>query len=83
MTLWLTAATGMLLGLGPCCIVVLRGRMMERFVALQMAQVIVVLAMVLMAIGYGRSIYLDVALAMSALSLASGLVFVRFLERWL
>lgn len=83
MTLWLMAATGMLLGLAPSCIGVMHGRIMERFVALQMAQIVVVLTMVLMAIGYQRSIYLDVALAMSALSLASGLVFVRFLERWL
>jgi len=34
----------------------------EIVVALQMAQVIVVLAMILMALGYERSIYLDVAL---------------------
>jgi multicomponent Na+:H+ antiporter subunit F len=81
--IWLTAATAMLLGLAPCCLVVLSGRMMERFVALQLAQVIVVFTMVMMAVGYGRSIYLDVALVMAVLALASGLVFVRFLERWL
>jgi multicomponent Na+:H+ antiporter subunit F len=81
--IWLAAATGLVLGLAPCCVVVLRGRMMERFVALQLAQVIVILAMVMMALGYGRSIYLDVALVTAVLSLASGLVFVRFLERWL
>ena len=81
--IWLAAATGMLLGLVPCCFVVLRGRVMERFVALQLAQVIVVLTMIMMAVGFGRSIYVDVALVMAVLALASGLVFVRFLERWL
>ncbi len=81
--IWLIAAAAILLGLAPCCIVVLRGRMMERFVGLQLAQVIVVITMIMMAVGYGRSIYLDVALVMAVLALASGLVFVRFLERWL
>ena len=81
--IWLAAATGMLLGLAPCCFVVLHGRVMERFVALQLAQVIVVLTVIMMALGYGRSIYMDVALVMAVLVLASGLVFVRFLERWL
>ncbi len=81
--IWLAAASAMLLALVPCCAVVLRGRMMERFVGLQLSQVIVVLTMVMMAVGYGRSVYLDVALVMAVLALASGLVFVRFLERWL
>ncbi len=81
--IWLAAATAMLLGLAPCCLVVLRGRMMERFVALQLTQVIIVLAMIMMAVGYGRSIYFDIALVMAVLALASGLVYVRFLERWL
>jgi multicomponent Na+:H+ antiporter subunit F len=73
----------MLLGVAPCCIVVLRARLMERFVAVQLVQVIAILAIVMMAMGYGRSIYLDVALVMAVLTLAGGLVFVRFLERWL
>jgi multicomponent Na+:H+ antiporter subunit F len=83
MTPWLTAAAAMLVRLVPCCIVVLRARIMERLVALQLAQIIVVLAMIMMAVGSGRSVYLDIPLAMSVLSLASGLVYVRFLERWL
>jgi multisubunit Na+/H+ antiporter MnhF subunit len=48
-----------------------------------MAQIIVVLSMVMMAEGYQRSIYLDIPLALAVLALGGGLVFVRFLERWL
>jgi multicomponent Na+:H+ antiporter subunit F len=83
MNLWLLAAAALLLGLIPCCVGVLRGRVMDRFVALQMAQIVVVLSMVMMAEGFKRSIYLDIPLALAVLALAGGLVFVRFLERWL
>jgi multicomponent Na+:H+ antiporter subunit F len=83
MNLWLVAASALLLGLIPCCVSVLRGLVMDRFVALQMAQIIIVLSLVMMAEGYGRSIYLDIPLALAVLALGGGLVFVRFLERWL
>jgi multicomponent Na+:H+ antiporter subunit F len=83
MNLWLTAAAALLLALIPCCWGVLRGLVMDRFVALQMAQIIIVLSLVMMAEGYGRSIYLDIPLALAVLALGGGLVFVRFLERWL
>jgi multicomponent Na+:H+ antiporter subunit F len=83
MNLWLIAASAMLLALIPCCWGVLRGYVMDRFVALQMAQIVVVLSMIMMAVGFERSIYLDVPLALAVLALGGGLVFVRFLERWL
>lgn len=83
MNLWLIAASAMFLGLIPCCWGAVRGPTMDRFVAVQMAQIIVVLSMILMAEGYGRNVYLDIPLALAVLSLAGGLVFVRFLERWL
>jgi len=83
MNLWLGAAAAMLLSLIPCCWAVLHGHAVERFVAVQMAQIVVVLSMVMMAQGYGRSIYLDIPLALAVLALGGGLVFVRFLERWL
>ena len=83
MNLWLNAAAALLLALIPCCVGVLRGLVMDRFVALQMAQIIVVLSMIMMAEGFKRSIDLDIALALAVLALGGGLVFVRFLERWL
>lgn len=83
MNVWLAGACAMLLGLVPCCVSVLRGPAMDRFVALQTAEIIIILTMTMMAEGYDRSIYLDIPLALAVLTLASGLVFVRFLERWL
>lgn len=81
--MWLTAAAALLLGLIPCAYVVLRGSLMERFVGLQMAQIITTLALVLLAEGYHRSVYFDMSLTLAVLSFGSGLVFARFLERWL
>jgi multisubunit Na+/H+ antiporter MnhF subunit len=70
-------------GVLPCFIVVLRGKIMERFVAVQMSQIIVIFAIIVLTICYDRMIYLDIGLSLSILALASGLVFARFLERWI
>jgi multisubunit Na+/H+ antiporter MnhF subunit len=56
---------------------------MERLLGLQLGQIIGVLILVALSEGYGRDIYLDAALVLAVLSLASALVFIRFLERWL
>ena len=83
MNLWLICAAVLLLSMIPCGWVCLTASVMERLVALQMAQVLTVLVLLLLAEGYRRAIYFDLALVMSVLSFASGLVYVRFLERWL
>jgi multisubunit Na+/H+ antiporter MnhF subunit len=56
---------------------------MDRLVALQLAGVITVLALLMLAVGYRRAPYFDVALTLAILSAAGSLAFVRFLERWL
>jgi multicomponent Na+:H+ antiporter subunit F len=77
---WLVAALALLAGLIPCGIVCLRGEPTERLVGLTMAGTIDALVLLLLAAGYQRTIYLDLALAL--LTFAGGLVFARFLERW-
>lgn len=79
---WLLAALVLLAGLVPCGIVCLRGEPTERLVGLMMAGTIDALVLMLLAVGYQRAIYLDLALALALLTFAGGLVFVRFLERW-
>lgn len=83
MNLWLIAALVLLLLMAPCGWLCCKGKIMERFVALQMAQILSVLTLLLLAEGYGRGIYFDLALVLATLSFASGLVYIRFLERWL
>jgi multicomponent Na+:H+ antiporter subunit F len=79
---WTVAAFALLIGLVPCGVVCLRGQPTERLVGLEMAGNIDALALLLLAIAYQRTIYLDLALALALLTFAGGLVFARFLERW-
>jgi multicomponent Na+:H+ antiporter subunit F len=83
MNLWLVSATLLVLLMFPCGWLCYRGNILERFVALQMAQLFAVLVVLLLAEGYRRAIYFDLSLVLAVLSLASGLVYLRFLERWL
>jgi multicomponent Na+:H+ antiporter subunit F len=71
-------------GLVPCALVCLRAKdPLERLVALEMAAVLMTLAMVLLAEAMQRSLFLDLALTQALLSFGGGLVFARFVERWL
>jgi multicomponent Na+:H+ antiporter subunit F len=79
---WLIAATVLLVGLVPCVIVMMRGAVVEALVALQMASVLETVTLLLLAEGYHRAPFFDLALVLALLSLAGGLVFARMLERW-
>ena len=81
--MWLAATLALLAGLVPCGIVCLRGDVVERLVGLEMAGVVVTLVLLLLAQVVGRVVYVDLALALALLSFAGGLVFARFLERFL
>lgn len=83
MNMWLVAATALSVGLLPCGYVCVRGRLMDRLVAVEMAGVVTTLVVVLLARGYDRSSIYDLALALALLSFPAGLVFAHFLERWL
>jgi multisubunit Na+/H+ antiporter MnhF subunit len=79
---WLLAATVLLLGLVPCLVVAARAGAADGMVALQLAGVVVSLAILLLAVGFDRSIYADASLLISLLSFAGGMTFVRYLQRW-
>jgi multicomponent Na+:H+ antiporter subunit F len=79
---WLIAATILLLGLVPCAIVIVRGRIVEALVGLQMAGIIQTVVLLLLAEGFHRPPFFDLAVVLALLSLAGGLVFARMLERW-
>lgn len=83
MNVWLVAATVMLLALVPCGAVCLRGDPVRRLVGLELAALVTTLTLVLLAKGFDRDVYYDVALAFALLSFGGGLVFARLLERWL
>jgi multicomponent Na+:H+ antiporter subunit F len=81
-TVWLVAAAALLLGLVPCLLVAARRDPADGLVGLAAAGVVVPLVLILLAVGFDRSIYGDVAVVVAVLSFAGGLVFVQFLERW-
>jgi multisubunit Na+/H+ antiporter MnhF subunit len=82
MNVWLIAATVLLLGLVPCAVVMVRGSMVEALVGLQMASVLETVVLLLLAEGFHRPPFFDLALVLGLLALAGGLVFARMLERW-
>jgi multicomponent Na+:H+ antiporter subunit F len=80
---WLIASAILLLALIPCGIAAFRGSPMERLLGLEMAGVVEVMFLVTFALAINRPNFLDLALAMGLLCFGGGLVFARFLERWL
>jgi multicomponent Na+:H+ antiporter subunit F len=81
---WILAAGGFALCLVPCAFVALRaGNVVDRLVALEMASACESLALLALAEGFERTIFFDLALSLALLSFGGGLVFARFLERWL
>ena len=83
MNAWMLASIALLFALVPCGIVALRGSAMRRLLGLEMAGIIAVLDLLLLAQAFGNANFYDLALALGLLSFGGGLVFVRFLERWL
>jgi multicomponent Na+:H+ antiporter subunit F len=79
---WLVAGAVLLAGLLPCGAVCAREDAADGLVALQTATVVSTLALLVLSVGFGRSIYLDVAVVLASLSFAGGMVFVRFFELW-
>ena len=83
MNAWLAAAAVVVATLLPVGIFSFRGPMFDRVVGLELASVLGTLALVLLAEGFDRDIYFDLAVVFGVASFAGSLVFVRFLERWL
>jgi multisubunit Na+/H+ antiporter MnhF subunit len=79
---WLVASAAMLVLLAPCGYIATRGSPVDRLLGLQLAATITSLAIVLLAEGFDRSVYVDLALVYCVLSFTGTLAIVRFLERW-
>jgi multisubunit Na+/H+ antiporter MnhF subunit len=77
------AAIAMLVGVIPCGIAVVRGQVMAALVAYEAISAIVVMVLILLAEGFKRSSEFELGVLLAVLLFGSGLVFARFLERWL
>jgi multicomponent Na+:H+ antiporter subunit F len=83
MNAWLVSAAVLLVALVPCAVTCLRGKPTDRLVGLEMGAIILTLELILLAQGFQRVSFYDLAVALALLSFGGGLVFARFLERWL
>lgn len=83
MNVFVLAALGMLAAAVPCLTVVWRGQAMDAVVAYEAVGTIAVMVLVLLAEGFRRTGEFELPVVLAVLILGSGLVFVRFLERWL
>jgi multisubunit Na+/H+ antiporter MnhF subunit len=81
-TVWLGAATTLLLGLVPLGFVIVRRPLLEALVALELAGVLNTLVLLVLAEAFDRPAFMDLALVLALLALAGGLVFARMVERW-
>jgi multisubunit Na+/H+ antiporter MnhF subunit len=83
MNYWLWAALALLFALIPCLYVCGFQRVSDRLVALEFGSCIVTLELVLLSEGFHRPSFYDLPLALAFLSFGGGMVFARFLQRWL
>jgi multicomponent Na+:H+ antiporter subunit F len=80
---FVVTAIAMLVALIPCGIVLVRGKLMDAVVASEAVSAIAVMTLILLAEGFRRSGEFELAVVLAVLLFGSGLVYVRFLERWL
>jgi multicomponent Na+:H+ antiporter subunit F len=81
MNSFIIAAIAMLVALVPCGIVLVRGQAMSAVVAYEAITSVGIVILVLLAEGLRRPGEFELPVVLAVLLLASGLVFVRFLEK--
>jgi multisubunit Na+/H+ antiporter MnhF subunit len=80
-SVWLLAATVLLVALVLPLLVLARAPHFDALAALQLASAVVTLVLLLLSEGFHRSIYTVLPMTLAALSFVGGLVFVRLLDR--
>jgi multisubunit Na+/H+ antiporter MnhF subunit len=78
---WLVAATVLLVAIVPCAALCLRGSPLDGLVALELAGVLTTVVLLLLAEGFHRQPFVDLAVVFAVLQFAGSLAFVRMLER--
>jgi multicomponent Na+:H+ antiporter subunit F len=83
MNAWQIAGAAVMATLIPCAWMCLKGTPERRLVGVEMTGLLITTIMVLLSIGFGRQIMLDLPLALAIMSFGGGLVYARFLEKHL
>jgi multisubunit Na+/H+ antiporter MnhF subunit len=77
------AATGLIVAIFPLLFVAMRRRPVDGLVALESAGVLLVLVLMCLSEGFHRSFGYSVAVVAAVMAWIGGLVFARFLGRWM
>ncbi len=80
---WILTALALLVCMVPCLLLCIRGDTMSRLVGLEAGSTMAVMILLVLTEGYHRIPFVDLALTLALLTYGAGLVFARFLERWL
>ena len=83
MNVWLAGATAALVGFLPLLWVAMRATRIEALVALQSAQALATVVLLLMAEGFHNANYFVLPLVLSALAFVGTLLYARFMGRHL
>ncbi|HKR99976.1 MAG TPA: monovalent cation/H+ antiporter complex subunit F [Candidatus Dormibacteraeota bacterium] len=75
------AATALVVALGPCLALCMVGKPLDGLVALELAGVLTTVALLLLAEGFHRQSFADLALVFMVLNFGGGLAFARMMER--
>jgi multisubunit Na+/H+ antiporter MnhF subunit len=81
--MWSLTAVALLISMVGPFLRCIRGDAVSRLVALEAASSICVIILLVLCVDYHREPFVDLALTLALLTFGAGLVFARFLERWL
>lgn len=81
--MWTFTAIALLVCLIPPFLRSVRGDAMSRLVALEAGSTLCTIVLLTLSEAFHRVPFVDLALTLALLTFAAGLVFARFLERWL
>jgi multicomponent Na+:H+ antiporter subunit F len=82
MTVWLAAGAVLTATIVVLGALASRGEVLERVAVLELAGAVATMALLLLAEGFGRDVYFELAVVLAVISFGATLVFVRFMERW-
>lgn len=80
---WLLASIPLLVLLFGAGLLTLRGDVFERLVAMQLSSTIATILLLVLAQGFNRDVYFDLALVIAVMSSVGSLFYVRTIEVWL
>lgn len=83
MDFWTLTALALLFCMIPPFLLCLKGDAVSRLVGLEAGSTMAAIILLVLAEAYHRVPFVDLALTLALLALGAGLVFTRFLERWL